>query len=424
MTPDIVSDATWIATSNALAATGLQPLDYRNSYELWASCRGGNVGAALREANNALTDPTTQRREGTVWVMIMLGDGAAGASDPARRFGQVPVVPQPYERQPTADPNIYRYGTRGEYGSLGLCPYGQPNTSGLAEVTDTGSEPVIEFPYCQDERPETRNFCYPGVRARQGFDSSVGWPPPYDIGFGPGALDARYADPNLPNPADPYNTWSRPELADAGLYYDIDVGNYPLGFEGYTVGAPAEWLTSCSLYYDVDDYARDWADFVGQIGVADANPEALPTIFTIGFGLNYDNQSDPNRLCENNVPDCLGEELLRYIADVGDNFQMTRTTSRTTCTHPWAWPFSPLMTPCRGLSMAHPAPASQSAAAMTRQLAKFAWGFSAKAAATTSMRPVKLNCKSCLMRLHHVCLPAWPVKDSAARPLSHEGGPF
>jgi hypothetical protein len=81
----------------------------------------------------------------------------------------------------------------------------------------------------------------------------------------------------------------------------------------------------CERVYDVDDFARDWADFIGlqdpfpalvtadQLGREDLQ---LPTIFTIGFGLDFQNGAGT---CEDNVPDCLGEELLRYIADVGDN---------------------------------------------------------------------------------------------------------
>lgn len=308
MTPDIFTDAPWVNTNNALKGLGQPGLTILNSYELWASCRGTNIGAALREANNALTDPTTERREGTVWVMVMLSDGAAGASDPARRFGQIPVAPQPYTPNADHDPvnNVYSYGLRGEYGSLGLCPYGSPSTSNLGELTDTADEDPLGFPYCLDEQPETRHFCYPRVRAQQGGDSSVGGPTEYGIGFGPGARDRNYN-----------YSLSEEQNAAAGRFYDIDVGNYPEGFEGYgTV------TTSCDLFYDVDDYARDWADFVGQIGVAEANPEALPTIFTIAFGLDYADRSDPNRLCENNIQDCLGEELLRYIADVGDNFEI------------------------------------------------------------------------------------------------------
>ena len=40
--------------------------------------------------------------------------------------------------------------------------------------------------------------------------------------------------------------------------------------------------------------------------------------------MNFDNgrSGDTPGTCDENVPDCLGEELLRYIADVGDNFNI------------------------------------------------------------------------------------------------------
>lgn len=299
MTPDIVNDPEWrFAAQN----NGLTPF---NSYELWGSCRVSNIGAALREANNALTDPATSRREGTVWVMILLGDGAAGASDPARRLGAVARTPNPYALVSTYNENTVPitpqiYGTRGEYGAFGVCPYGRP--SQLAELTDTLGEDPIVFPYCSDELPETRHFCYPQVRAVDGGDSSVG-DPNFGEGFGPGARDRNYD----------YNQ-SAEWNADRGNMYDLDVGDYPN-------------VLNCDLYYDVDDYARDWADFVGRIqsdGNTLGDGSNLPIIFTIGFGLNFNvgRVGDTPGTCEDNIPDCLGEELLRYIADVGDNFRI------------------------------------------------------------------------------------------------------
>src|ERR1051325_4400094 len=58
--------------------------------------------------------------------------------------------------------------------------------------------------------------------------------------------------------------------------------------------------TECVDKYDVDDYARDWADFIGLTQLPDTSPFKdlptvtasrsslqLPTIFTIGFGLDF-----------------------------------------------------------------------------------------------------------------------------------------
>lgn len=305
MTPDLLSTE-WNGIANTFNLT------IQNSYELWASCRGTNIGAALREANNALTDPTTNRREGTVWVMVMLSDGAAGASDPARRRGDAAIPANPYAPSPDSDPanGVIKFGTRGEYGAFGVCPYGLPSNFG--ELTDTQSEAIIEFPFCLDERPETRHFCLPSNQAIEGGDSSVGVGDSgaLHVGFGPGALGVGY-DFTL-SPAD---------NAALGNIYDLDVGDFPIDGRN-TVGPAPDGEEFCDLFYDVDDYARDWANFIvgivpGQGSETVILDGVLPTIFTIGFGLNFDNGDGS---CDDNVADCLGEELLRYIADAGDNF--------------------------------------------------------------------------------------------------------
>ncbi len=116
-------------------------------------------------------------------------------------------------------------------------------------------------------------------------------------------------------------------VSNSGVRSYVDVGNsrYP----------------NCRNEYDVDDYARDWADWIGLAeppgildipGAEQRSVSQLPTIFTIGFGLNFENGStqckgssievNPANLRDNDLEDCLGEELLRYIADVGDNFQI------------------------------------------------------------------------------------------------------
>ncbi len=241
------------------------------SYEFRAACAGNNVGAALRVGNNALLDPRTVRlgNSGAVWVMVLLGDGAAASSDPVQRNATSIVRGNPY-----GDPNAVPPGG-GQYGGFGLCPYGTwDNPSGL--VNGWNEYP----PRCSDEGsprgllgPTSRHTC---------TSSAVG-------------------DEN--NAA-------------------IDFGK-----------------NDCSATYDVDDYARDWADFIGLTELPSISPFKslpgvdstrtllqLPTIFTIGFGLDFnDNPAATPPTCAgvagqyNNINDCLGEELLRYIADVGDN---------------------------------------------------------------------------------------------------------
>ena len=225
----------------------------------------------------------------------MLSDGAAGASDPTRRLGYETTVANPYSAgNPDHNPpTVHRYGERGNYGSFGVCPYGQPTR--FAELTDTAGEPSTVFPFCLDEDPTTRHFCYPGTRAGLDRRTSVGGPT-FDVGFGPRAEDRNYD----------YGADAAVNAAN-GRIYDFDVGDFPNG------------VSEDCLYYDVDDYARDWADFVGGIEDDTAGNSLLPTIFTIGFGLSFE---EGNNDCEDNIADCLGEELLRYIADVGDNFRI------------------------------------------------------------------------------------------------------
>jgi hypothetical protein len=230
------------------------------AYELWGGCRGSNVGAALRVANNALVDPNTIRTNGAVWVMVMLGDGAAAGTDPVRRNGQILNQGNPYNATFNLNPALNAAPAKGDYGAYGLCPYGQPGTRGPLVDDMDGQAWSRQFPYCMDTEPSTRHFCF--------------------------------------NPLRQINGSVYIELSDPGCNAD---------------------------FYDADDFARDWADFVGLTDPFPALVTAdqlnrtdlqLPTIFTIGFGLDFQNEDGS---CQKNISDCLGEELLRYVADVGDN---------------------------------------------------------------------------------------------------------
>lgn len=255
----------------------------RASYEQQASCAGGNFGEALQTVNNALFE--NARREGAVWMMVMLGDGAAGASSPISR--DAITLPSPAQPFAQVAGGVYRplrgtppdltdttpsrsiYPPAG-YGSFGLCPYGTQANPGEILID-------IAFPFCSDKRPETRNYC--SVLAVQ---------------------------PNL---------------------------------------QPMDGYPDCIELYDVDDYARDWADWLGvaNLNIAGATgrtgEQLLPTIFTIGFGIDFQRTTGrvngvdvncgglSNRalwecLRSLNLGDYLGEELLRYLADVGDNFRI------------------------------------------------------------------------------------------------------
>lgn len=293
-----------------------------NGYDLRASCRGTNIGSGLREANNALLDPNTTRRSGAVWVIVMLGDGAAGASDPVRSNGAKLLEADPfYDRgfSPAnwedygSELNAIRYGDGGEYGAFGLCPIGNGLANNGTELLDTSENPP-RFPYCSDEQPHTRHFCTPASEdyrnvGKQCFGQGASV---LGQGFAPGSKDEDYAcfsDTGTPGDAltgeneGDYNYRN-------GNIYDVDIGPGGTG--------------ECDPLYDVDDYARDWADYVG-LSDTGGGDEQLPTIFTIGFGLDFSRNSpgvgQPGPAVDN-VEDFLGEELLRYIADVGDNFQI------------------------------------------------------------------------------------------------------
>jgi Flp pilus assembly protein TadG len=342
-----VVDGTILSEYNTFGEGNAIPRVQR-SYERQAMCRGTNVGAALRESGSALTDPLTTRREGAVWIMILLGDGAAGASDPTRNAGFQPIGFAPYVensrfdwREAVADPSepgdtpsVSDYGSpASEYGAYGLCPYGVPGAidgSISARVGELVNGNPNAFPWCSDGKPLTRHFCIAGERT-VGWDETLDPAQSFGHGFQPNALDRDFRFEIAPDEgtylADP-DTYVRPippELNDLisdtqwllqenerlGTIFDVDLGNW------------SDPTSPCDPLYDVDDYARDWADFIA--GVDDESGTAqLPTIFTIGFGLRFENGDvdGDGDLCDDNVEDCLGEELLRYIADAGDNFRI------------------------------------------------------------------------------------------------------
>jgi Flp pilus assembly protein TadG len=234
--------------NNRLPGAGIpypSTTDFSRTYTMRGACRDANIGAALREANNALTFQGTRHISGAVWVIILVSDGAAGASDPVLRGGSYQVSPNPYATVPL----------QGSYGSFGVCPYADSMDSSV-------------LPFCSDNVPETRQFC--------GFDGT-------NI---------------LPN----------------GRTEPIDLNNTECNLTTNNSG---------NALYDVDDYARDWADWVGLIDSGAGQYQPLrPTIFTIGFGITFGGNPTSPSACTTYIDDCLGEELLRYIADVGDNFQL------------------------------------------------------------------------------------------------------
>lgn len=262
MNPPVPSSTGWMDHYNT---RGL-PASYYGvfSYEWVGSCRGTNIGAALREANNALVDPQTTRQEGAVWVIVLLSDGAAGATDPVRVSDSQPIdTANPYLRNgsDTSDPANPPDPDAGRYGAYGFCPYGTSDAPrGIA------ARNIIP---CTDLDPQTRYSC------------------------------------NTDLDSDPWKKDRDEEIE--GVVAQALTGN--------SIGSDAE----CQARYDADDYARDWADYVAR-DRALLSGEQLPSIFTIGFNLDYETTpSGSQSWCEANPEQCLGEELLRYIADIGDN---------------------------------------------------------------------------------------------------------
>jgi len=295
-----------IITPSWLSSMGLAWDDRVTSYEVAAGCRGTNIAGSLEEASTAFYQ--YGRREGSVWIMVLLSDGAAGATNPVLRRlypdPDTPSDPNSFEQSVPSAPNLYNgittitsyapndpdimvfddppaYDVIGRgaspdargtahggqyYGAYGLCPYG----TAAFPASELTSDP--QFPFCSDIEAESRTFC---------GDTNI-QPNLRPINFEPDSSIGAYIDPN---------TTMNPN------------------------GLP------CEAIYDVDDFTRDWADFIGLANFTDGGStnrgieERLPLIFTIGFGLVPGDGIDDEA-------DTLGEELLRYIADVGDNARL------------------------------------------------------------------------------------------------------
>ncbi len=187
----------------------------------WANT---NIGGGIREAVEELARNYETGADASVWVIVLLTDGAANTTDIA------------------ADEN-YWYTCPSIYNTEGW-----PNERSRYSRSGSGGPSLPYMPFCRD--PE--------------IDGTV----------------TRHC-PNVDACSDPNNVW----------YTNL----------GETDPDVIGWS------YDADDYARDQADRAAGQGIA---------IYTIGFGQNvyaeFPTGSGQPR------PDA-GEQLLRYIADVGDD---------------------------------------------------------------------------------------------------------
>jgi Flp pilus assembly protein TadG len=129
----------WLAQG---ANPALEPERRPFAYESLAPCGITNIGGGILAASNALTDPDDVRRD-AIWVMVVLGDGAANATN----------------RVPDAT------GIR-NYGYYGFCPWWtfcnlNPNAGYVwPECTENNpSQLELARPVCNDNDPLSRHFC-------------------------------------------------------------------------------------------------------------------------------------------------------------------------------------------------------------------------------------------------------------------------
>ncbi len=112
------------------------------AYESLAPCGITNIGGGILTASNALTDPVDVRRD-AVWVMVVLGDGAANATN----------------RIPNAT-------SIRSYGYYGFCPWWtfcnlNPGVGPVwPECTENNpAQTELARPVCNDHDPHSRQFC-------------------------------------------------------------------------------------------------------------------------------------------------------------------------------------------------------------------------------------------------------------------------
>jgi hypothetical protein len=347
-------------------------LDYKLrpwSYEQVSQCTNTNTGDGLRQAVGVLADPDTIRRS-AVWVAILLSDGAANSSiniSPlkARELDGVKTSTPP-------ETILYGdFGFCPWYTFCFHRPGGNFHntlwydfTPGLAP--DTTSDPL------QPGYNRTGWVDYEDIYPNWPFQGEAGYEVAMDAIWLDGVLEVPEptnkplrisgvaGTGNNPqgrvNPGAVYPSWaecgpSRNNAAtfqgfnrllnNSGAYYcndnnpdirhfcirwskDETINGFPDGVRGEYVsgsivgkwinpdpisgGFPAGSLCARDGLYDADDYARDMADWVGLIEVAPGVPGNFIAIFTIGFGGEILQTTNPS-----------AAPLLRYIADAGDN---------------------------------------------------------------------------------------------------------
>ncbi|HML21054.1 MAG TPA: pilus assembly protein TadG-related protein [Aggregatilinea sp.] len=157
---ELGSKITWADWSDLGADPATEPHLRPYSYESIGPCGNTNIGGGIRGAVSALTDPDDIRRE-AVWVMIVLSDGAANATDPSA------AVPAGYGGVPER-----------VYGQYGYCPWwtfcrqtfvsegAEPAFLGYDDDTtepwpqcNGQSQVEYDVPTCNDDNATSRHFC-------------------------------------------------------------------------------------------------------------------------------------------------------------------------------------------------------------------------------------------------------------------------
>lgn len=307
----------WRTASNPYLASNRDPY----SYDTQAQCPNTNVGDALKTSVGVLSDPDVVRRD-SVWVTVLLSDGAANASTISHEAARDKAHGGPLAGQDVS------------YGDFGFCPwytfcYFRPNTA--ANRIDQlwydrpVSSPDFPDPLLIDPNEvftKWNEFPPPGMDypMQRGVTLPFMFVPSYDecndsYSRLSAAEQANYFAANaasgnrlkLCNDGQPNTrhfclTWGNTE-ATRGIPEGV---TYNPNTREYTYNIPLSSECSRMGRYDADDYARDWADFTGLVTVAPGVPGSFIAIFTIGFGSEL--STDPT-----------AAPLMRYIADAGDN---------------------------------------------------------------------------------------------------------
>lgn len=294
-------------------------LDYNlrpQSYDTIAQCTNTNIGDGLKLGSLVIQDARTVRRD-SVWVAVILTDGAANAST---------ISSTGAERKGFGGD---LFGSAIDYGDFGFCPW----YTFCNYRTNTPQNLLGDFWY--DRSVASPDFPEPGlIDLNEVFTQWDAYPPPgMDVPTFWGGATAmgsvsyiecvesydrlsageqasffanvrKFCNDGQPLTRHRCLTWGNSQ-ATFGIPEGITYNPVTNTYSSYA-NIPLSSECSRTGRYDADDYARDWADATGLVNVAPGVPGAFIALFSIGFG--SDVRNDPT-----------SAPLMRYIADAGDN---------------------------------------------------------------------------------------------------------